>query len=236
MEYKKCTAIVLAAGQGKRMGGKVQKQFLEISGYPVLYYSLRAFEMSDIISEIILVTGIDEIEICQRDFVDKYGFTKVTRVVAGGKERYDSVYNGLQYVSDESEYVFIHDGARPMVNEEILISGYENVRLYGAAVAGVPSKDTVKIVDADGFAVETPDRSTIWNVQTPQIFEAGLIKEAYRKMMAVPHDYVTDDAMVAETFLNTRVKIFQASYENIKITTPEDLKIAELFLKNVKNN
>lgn len=227
---------MLAAGQGKRMGGKVQKQYLEILGYPVLYYSLRAFEISDIISEIILVTGVDEIETCKKDFVEKYGFTKVTKVVAGGKERYDSVYNGLQNVSKDSEYVFIHDGARPMVNEEILVSGYENVRLYGAAVAGVPSKDTVKIVDTDGFAVETPNRSTIWNVQTPQVFERDLITEAYARMMEAPHDNVTDDAMVAETFMSVKVKIYQASYENIKITTPEDLKIAELFLGNMKNN
>ncbi len=236
MECKKCTAIVLAAGQGKRMGGKVQKQFLEISGYPVLYYSLRAFENSDIISEIILVTGADEIETCKKDFVEKYNFTKVTKVVAGGKERYDSVYNGLQNVSKDSEYVFIHDGARPMVNEEILVSGYKNVSMYGAAVAGVPSKDTVKIVDADGFAVETPDRSTIWNVQTPQIFEAKLITEAYERMMEVPHKHVTDDAMVAETFMNVKVKIYHASYENIKITTPEDLGIAEMFLASMNNN
>lgn len=227
---------MLAAGQGKRMGGKVQKQYLEILGYPVLYYSLRAFEISDIISEIILVTGVDEIETCKKEFVEKYGFTKVTNIVAGGKERYDSVYNGLQNVSKDSEYVFIHDGARPMVNEEILVSGYENVRLYGAAVAGVPSKDTVKIVDTDGFAVETPNRSTIWNVQTPQVFERDLITEAYARMMGAPHDNVTDDAMVAETFMSVKVKIYQASYENIKITTPEDLKIAELFLGNMKNN
>lgn len=230
MEEKKCIAIVLAAGQGKRMGTKVQKQYLEILGYPVLYYSLRAFQDSSNIQEIILVTGIDEIESCQREFVERYGFTKVSHVIAGGKERYDSVYNGLQHVSDGMDYVFIHDGARPMVNEEIIQKGLISVMEHQATVAGVPSKDTVKIVDEETFAIDTPDRRTIWNVQTPQIFDVDLVKEAYEKMMKLPHEHVTDDAMVVETFMNHKVKIYESSYENIKITTQEDLKIATLFL------
>ncbi len=231
MKDKKCTAIVLAAGQGKRMGTKVQKQYLEVLGYPVLYYALRAFQDSPLIQEIILVTGKEEIQWCKRDFVDKYAFTKVTSVVAGGKERYDSVYNGLQCVSRACDYVFIHDGARPMVNEQIIQRGYESVCAYGATVAGVPSKDTVKILDENGCAKETPDRSKVWNIQTPQIFEKKLITEAYGKMMELPHDQVTDDAMVVETYMNAKVKVYHASYENIKITTPEDLGVAGLFLK-----
>lgn len=231
MEKKQCTAIVLAAGQGKRMGSKIQKQYLEILGYPVLYYSLRAFQESQHITQIILVTGEDEIQSCQKEFVEQYNLTKVSHVIAGGKERYDSVYNGLQYVADDAQYVFIHDGARPMLDENIIANGLACVMEYGACVAGVPSKDTVKIVDVDTFAMETPDRRTVWNVQTPQIFESEIILEAYEKMMKVPHEHVTDDAMVVETFLEKKVKVYEASYENIKITTPEDLRIAELFLE-----
>ncbi len=230
MECKKCTAIVLAAGQGKRMGTEIQKQYLEILGYPVLYYSLKAFQESDIIDEIILVTGSEELEICKMDFVEKYSFTKVVHVIEGGKERYDSVYNGLQRVSNDSEYVFIHDGARPMLTDKIIADGYANAVHYKAAVAGVPSKDTVKVVDQDTFAIDTPNRSTIWNIQTPQIFEVALAKQAYETMMHEPHSHVTDDAMVVEAFAGYHVKVYEASYENIKITTPEDLKIAELFL------
>ncbi|MFI3172361.1 MAG: 2-C-methyl-D-erythritol 4-phosphate cytidylyltransferase [Eubacteriales bacterium] len=229
---KQCSAIVLAAGQGKRMGTKVQKQYLEILGFPVLYYSLKAFQESSIIDEIILVTGKDEIESCKQEFVQKYNFTKVKCVVAGGKERYDSVYQGLQRVSEASDYIFVQDGARPMLTEEIIQRGYDSVQVYKATVAGVPSKDTVKIVDADIFAIETPVRATVWNVQTPQVFERELIQTAYEKMMQSEHTQVTDDAMVVESYMNHKVKIFEASYENIKITTPEDLKIAECFLNN----
>lgn len=230
MKKQKCIAIILAAGQGKRMGTKVQKQYLEIHGYPVLYYSLRAFQACEVIDEIILVTGIDEIESCEYDFVKKYAFTKVISVIAGGKERYDSVYNGLQHIG-KADYIFIHDGARPMISDEIIINGFESVKNYDATVAGVPSKDTVKIIDENGFSSHTPDRKTVWNVQTPQIFEAKLICRAYEEMMKAEHSHVTDDAMVVETYVGHKVKIYEASYENIKITTQEDLEIAEIFLK-----
>lgn len=227
----KCTAIVLAAGQGKRMGTKVQKQYLELDGYPVLYYSLQAFQKSPCIDEIILVTGQEEIQSCQKSIVEYYAFTKVKAVIAGGKERYDSVYQGLQQISSDAEYVFIHDGARPMLNEVIIQAGLESVIEHKATVAGVPSKDTVKIVDSEGFAKVTPDRNTIWNIQTPQVFEAKLIQMAYENMMQSAHENVTDDAMVVETYGNHAVKVYLSNYENIKITTPEDMKIAELFLK-----
>ncbi len=230
MKKVKCIAIVLAAGQGKRMGTKVQKQYLEILGFPVLYYSLKAFQESEVIDEIILVTGADEIATCQEEFVERYQFTKVVHVIAGGKERYDSVYNGLQHLSEGTDYVFIHDGARPMVNDKIITDGLANVIAHNAAVAGVPAKDTVKLVDEETFATDTPNRNSVWNIQTPQVFQAQLVKEAYEKMMEEPHDHVTDDAMVVETFMGHKVKIYEASYKNIKITTPEDLKVAEIFL------
>lgn len=230
MQKAKCTAIVLAAGQGKRMGTKIQKQYLEIQGKPVLYYSLWAFQNSPLIDEIILVVGENQKEYCQEEFVEKYGIQKVTKIVQGGAERYHSVWNGLQEI-DRDGYVFIHDGARPFINDDILNRAYENVCAHKACVVGMPVKDTIKIADADGFAKETPNRSFVWAVQTPQVFDISLIKEAYARLMENENIPVTDDAMVAEQMLGMKVKLVEGSYENIKITTPEDLVVADSFLK-----
>ena len=229
MQKQKCTAIVLAAGQGKRMGTKVQKQYLEISGKPVLFYSLNVFQKSDLIDEIILVVGKDQSEYCQKEIVEKYHITKVRNIVEGGAERYNSVWNGLQEVEDG--FVFIHDGARPFVNEEILLRAYDAVRNEKACVVGMPVKDTIKIADENEFAKETPNRNFVWMVQTPQVFETALVKEAYSLLMQQSDIQVTDDAMVVEQMLDKQVKLVEGSYENIKITTPEDLKIAEIFVK-----
>ena len=230
MERKQCTAIVLAAGQGKRMGTKIQKQFLEIQGKPILYYSLYAFQKSNFIDEIILVTSEGMENYCKEQIVDFYGFSKVTKIIRGGAERYHSVWHGLQEIEHDG-IVYIHDGARPFVNEAILGRAYDAACEYKAAVVGMPVKDTIKIADENGFASETPNRSLVWAVQTPQVFEVALIKEAYGKLMEKDELPVTDDAMVAEQMLGTKVKLVEGSYENIKITTPEDLVVAESFLK-----
>lgn len=230
MQKVKCTAIVLAAGQGKRMGTKVQKQYLEISGKPVLFYSLDAFQRSNIIDEIILVVGENQEDYCKKEIVEKYGITKVSKIVKGGSERYYSVWNGLQAMSEDG-YVFIHDGARPFVTEEILSRVYDAVQTEKACVVGMPVKDTIKIADDNKFAKETPNRNYVWMVQTPQVFEKSLVKEAYSLLMEQEIIQVTDDAMVVEKMLNRNVKLVEGSYENIKITTPEDLKIAEIFVK-----
>lgn len=230
MQKKICTAIVLAAGQGKRMGTKVQKQYLEIYGKPVLYYSLYAFEHSSIIDEIILVVGEDQEEYCQSEIVSKYGIHKVKCIVQGGKERYHSVWNGLQKVQHDG-YVFIHDGARPFINEEILERAYKDVEKCKACVVGMPVKDTIKMADVDGFVEHTPDRSLLWMIQTPQVFENALVKKAYAMLMEQDGIQVTDDAMVVEQMLGHSVKLTMGSYENIKITTPEDLKIASIFVE-----
>lgn len=228
MQKAKCTAIVLAAGQGKRMGTKVQKQYLEISGKPVLFYSLHVFQKSDIIDEIILVVGENQQEYCQKEIVEKYGITKVSNIIQGGLERYHSVWNGLQTLSEDG-YVFIHDGARPFVTEDILLRAYETVQKEKACVVGMPVKDTIKIADENQFAKETPNRSYVWTVQTPQVFETALVKKAYSLLMEQEIIQVTDDAMVVETMSKRNVKLVEGSYENIKITTPEDLKVAEIF-------
>lgn len=240
---KRCTAIVLAAGQGSRMGTKIQKQYLEIEGKPVLYYSLAVFERSKIIDDIILVVGAEQLDYCREEIVERFGFAKVDTITAGGSERYESVYRALCVMEEDAMtvpnrdgYVFIHDGARPFVDEAILQRAYEAVKTNHACVVGMPSKDTIKVADEDKFAKETPDRKYLWMIQTPQVFEVSLIKEAYFKLMGEPYIQVTDDAMVAEQMLHTPVKLVEGSYENIKITTPEDLPVAELFVGLRKRN
>lgn len=230
MQKAKCTAIILAAGQGKRMGTRVQKQYLEILGKPVLFYSLDVFQKSNIIDDIILVVGENQEEYCKKEIVEKFQFTKVREIVKGGTERYHSVWNGLQEVEDGG-YVFVHDGARPFVTEEIVSRAFKTVKKEKACVVGMPVKDTIKIADEEDFAVETPDRNFVWMIQTPQVFETSLIKDAYSLLMEQEIIQVTDDAMVVETMLQREVKLVEGSYKNIKITTPEDLKIAEVFIQ-----
>lgn len=229
----KHTAIVLAAGKGSRMNSEIPKQYMEVDGKPVLYYSLAALETS-FVEEVILVTGADQISYCQTEIVEKYNFAKVRKVVAGGAERYLSVYQGLQACED-ADYVYIHDGARPFLTKQILETAKACVEEYQACAAGMPVKDTIKIVDTDGFAVQTPQRSLVWQVQTPQVFAYSLVRRAYDKLLQLdPMPVVTDDTMVVESMLQAPVKMFEASYENIKITTPEDLPVAEAFLRKIK--
>lgn len=236
-EKKDCTAIVLSAGQGKRMGTSVQKQYIELQGKPIIYYTLSVFQKSEIIDDIILVVGKDQLKYVQEEIVRKYHFTKVKTVVEGGHERYASVWQGLKareydkyYENIQDGYVFIHDGARPFVDEEMLERAYDTVRKYKACVAGVPSKDTIKLINEEQFAVTTPEREYVWAVQTPQVFKKTLIFEAYARLMEEECVHVTDDAMVVEQMMRLPVKLFEGSYENIKITTPEDLDIARIFL------
>ena len=227
---RKNTAIVLAAGQGKRMNSKVQKQFLELGGKPLLYYSLKCFQDSGMIRDIILVTGAESVPFCIEEIVEKYGLTKVTKVIPGGKERYDSVYEGL-LSCENSDFVLIHDGARPFITEEIIRRGIQGVEKTGACVIGMPSKDTVKIADTQGYVAETPERSSVWTIQTPQIFEYNLIREAHEKIRCRDMSAITDDAMVVEQETGVKIVLVEGSYKNLKITTPEDLDIAEIFLK-----
>ena len=228
----KYTAIVLAAGQGKRMKSSVQKQFLQLGDYPVLYYSLKAFQDSPDITDIVLVCGEAEIAYCKEEFVEKYHIDKVSAVVAGGKERYDSVYQGL-CACRETDYVLIHDGARPFVTEELIQRGLNCAKTYHACAAGMPSKDTVKIIGEEQEVASTPERSRVWNVQTPQIFQYALVKESYEKALTHDCGKITDDAMVVEAYGNHGVWLYEGSYKNIKITTPEDLEIGEIFAREI---
>ena len=260
---ERCTAIVLAAGSGKRMGTSVKKQYLLLNGKPVLYYALKAFEDSERIQRIVLVTGEGEESYCKEEIVEAYGFQKVSAIVAGGKERYHSVWNGLNAMAESNrsergsesgtgslrgavsvaetegeEYIFIHDGARPFVDQATIERAYQEVRKSKACVVGVPTKDTVKIADDNGFVAETPERKYVWQIQTPQVFEKQLVWEAYARLIEWERTgkltmQVTDDAMVVESVMGHPVKLVMGSYENIKLTTPEDLETGEVFARRI---
>lgn len=240
----KLVVILLAAGTGKRMNSSVAKQYMLLKDKPVLWYALQAFSVSALVSEIVLVVGKGEQEFIKKEFLEKYNFSKVTIITEGGTERYFSVWNGLkaakeQGVLNENAYVAIHDGARPFVTEDIICNTLEAAIRYKACVAAVPVKDTIKIADEWGYVSETPRRDLVWTVQTPQVFESGLIYEAYRELIERLEELkqngieITDDAMVVETITGNKVKLVKASYENIKITTPEDMQIAESFMERV---
>lgn len=222
------TAIVLAAGQGRRMHSKVQKQFLLLDEKPVLYYSLQCFQDSEV-NRIILVTGENEIAYCKAEIVEYYGFDKVTDIVAGGAERYDSVEQGLHLI--ESGIVLIHDGARPFVTQKMIQASIQAGKEYGACTVGMPVKDTIKVVNAEGYGIDTPDRKTLWQIQTPQTFQVSLIRKAYQCMRQTDTGNITDDTMLVERYCNKPVKVIEGDYRNIKITTPEDMVLAESILK-----
>lgn len=229
----KITAIVLAAGSGSRMKSKTKKQFMEIKGKPVIWYSLFEFEKSRV-DEIILVTGKEDIDYCKKEIVEKYNLKKIKNIVAGGSERYESVYNGLKEVT--GNIVLIHDGARPLINNEIIERSIEGTIKSDACVVGVPVKDTIKRANKEGYIIDTPNRSELWITQTPQSFKTDLVKMAYKKMKEELEKgnttlNITDDAMVVEEFTTNQVRFVQGDYKNIKVTTPEDIDIAELFIE-----
>ena len=223
-------AIVLAAGQGKRMNSAVQKQFLLLNGRPLLLYSLEAFQKSKI-DRIILVTGKEEIEYCREEITVPYGITKVDTIVAGGRERYHSVYEGLK-AAEGCEEILIHDGARPLVTEKMIHDALDGARKYGACIVGMPVKDTIKVSDQEGFVASTPDRSHLWQIQTPQAFHYSWIRGAYDRLFS-REEYqqgVTDDVSPLETMTDHRVRLIEGSYGNIKVTTPEDMAVASALL------
>ena len=223
-----CTAGIVAAGKGKRMGTEISKQFLPLGGKEILAHTVQKFEKAKNIRDIILVTGADSLQDVQ-EMAQEYGWEKIVSIVAGGKERQDSVWNGLQQVAADTEIILIHDGVRPFVTEDILNISIETALEMGGCVAGVPAKDTIKVCDGENIAIATPDRSTLWQIQTPQTFRKERIVKAYEQ--AEEDGFVgTDDASFAE-HCGYPVKVIMGSYRNIKITTKEDLIIGEAFLK-----
>ena len=237
-------AIILAGGKGSRMKSDIPKQFLKLNDIPMICYSIETFEANDNIDRIVVVTSADYIGYMEK-IIRSQGYKKIIAVVEGGRERYDSVYSGLNCIREkvneaqqgrqkDKNYVFIHDGARPFVTEAMLERGVFGVQETGACAIGMPSKDTIKISDKEGFVQSTPDRSRVWSVQTPQIFAYSLIRSAHESLRRKDMTGVTDDAMVVEQESGVGIRLVEGSYQNIKITTPEDLDIAETFLKKYK--
>ena len=224
------SAIVLAAGKGSRMKSDTAKQFMEVDGKPLLYYSLKVFDAS-VVDEIILVTRGSDIDYVRTEIVERYGFQKVRRIVAGGKERFNSVSKGLKACDKRNKIIMIHDAARPFVTNRMILDSISGARRYKACTVAVPVKDTIKVVDADGFGVETPDGSTLYHIQTPQTFDRGVIEEAYERLRISGDTDITDDTMIVERYLDIQSKMIEGSYENIKVTTPEDIKLAESYLR-----
>lgn len=230
----KNSAIVLAGGNGSRMNSDVPKQFIEIERKPLLAYSLIILEQNPIIDEIILVSRKEDVEYCRKEIVDKFNIKKVTNIVPGGVERFLSVYEGVK--ASSGKYLWIHDGARPCLSDELIARLFKDVEEYEATIAAVPSKDTVKVIK-NGFVVNTPDRENIWLVQTPQVFDAKALKEAYANMFSSSLNLnITDDAMIMENYGSKKVHITMGEYTNIKVTTPEDILTIEKYLKKIKNS
>lgn len=220
--------IVAAAGLGLRVGGNQKKQFLCLGGKPLLVHTLEALSASPLVSRLVVVVPPEEVDFCRQAVVERYQLPKVQALVGGGKERQDSVYNGLKALSPPPEWVLIHDGVRPFVNTLMIQDCLEGARETGAAVCALPAYETVKEVDSQGVVTGTQDRSRLWLVQTPQVFRYSLILEAHQRAQAEGY-YATDDAALVER-LGGKVKVVQGSHQNIKITTAEDFQRAEVIM------
>lgn len=223
--------IVPAGGSGKRMGGPLSKQFMDLAGTPVLARTLGIFEKVRGIDGIVLVVPRKEMDFAQRAIVERYHLSRVRKVVAGGEERQDSVRNGLSALESgtgHEDVVMIHDAVRPFVAEEKILRSIDECRKHGAVTLGVPVTDTVKEVDAQGVVGRTVDRKAFWLTQTPQTFRRSVIEEAYRR--AYEDGFRgTDDASLVER-IGVSVRMIRGSHENIKITTPQDLEYGEWIL------
>ncbi len=217
----KVAAIIPAAGQGKRMGVSGSKVYLEVWGRPLLAYTLERFQSHSLIAEIIVLVRKEDLEYCQQEVVEKYGFDKVRKVLSGGPERQDSIRLGLAALAPDIDLVLVHDGARPLVDSQTISLAIETALEKGAAVTGVPVKDTIKVVDVDLLVKDTPERQTLWAAQTPQAFKRAILERAYQE--AGNQGWTgTDDASLVEKS-GCRVYMVRGSYDNIKVTTPEDL-------------
>ncbi len=223
----KISLIIPAAGTGSRMGSAINKQYLELEGKPVLAHTIERFHRIPEIDEIIVVAAEKELDYCKKAVVEKYAFNKVKKVIPGGAQRQDSVYNGLLEASPNCDYVIIHDGARPFIKEEKIKEFIKTLRAENALVMGVPEKNTIKKIK-DSFIINTIPREDVWEIQTPQGFSRELIFRAFKEGSGKYHLFTDDSSMVES--LQVPVKIFQGDYLNIKITAPEDLKLGNAIL------
>jgi 2-C-methyl-D-erythritol 4-phosphate cytidylyltransferase len=230
---ERASVVIVAAGSGSRMNMPINKQFIEIGEIPVLTRTLSVFDSCENIDDIILVVSEEHISYAKTNIVEKYRIKKVKHIVAGGSDRGQSVYNGLKTISEKTKIVAIHDGARPFVSVDIIKSSIVDALKYGASCVAVKAKDTVKMSDCDGFITQTPNRDNLWMIQTPQTFDFCLLLKAYKK--AIEDKFTgTDDSILVER-IGHMVKLTPGSYDNIKITTQEDLSIGEAIAAKIKS-
>lgn len=220
--------VIVAAGTGSRMNMGINKQFIKLEGKEIIAYTIEKFYNNSNIEDIVVVVKEDESEFFKKDILDKYNFKNI-KIAYGGKERQDSVYNGLKLLDEKCDVVLIHDGARPFVSDKIIDKSIEEAKEHKAIVVGVPVKDTIKVIDNDKNIVDTPNRSVLWAVQTPQTFDYNILIDAYKDAFKNKF-YGTDDAMLVER-IGYKVKMLEGSYNNIKITTQEDLNIGSQILR-----
>lgn len=221
---KKIIVLIPAAGYGRRMGESVNKQLIEIYQKPVIFYSINQFQKNSMVDEIILIVKKEEIAYFENEVKEKFHFDKITKVIEGGLERQESVYKGLLAIEDFKSIVLIHDGARPFITSKIIKDNIVVTSLHGSAVTAVRAKDTVKLV-SDGCAIDTPDRSKLYLAQTPQSFHYDIIRQAHEKANKDKFCGTDDSSLVERNGIG--VQIIEGDYRNIKITTPEDIKIAK---------
>ena len=220
--------VIVAAGTGSRMNMGINKQFIKLEGKEIIAYTIEKFYNNSNIEDIVVVVKEDESEFFKKEILDKYNFKNV-KIAYGGKERQDSVYNGLKLLDEKCDVVLIHDGARPFVSDKIIDKSIEEAKEHKAIVVGVPVKDTIKVIDNDKNIVDTPNRSVLWAVQTPQTFDYNILIDAYKDAFKNKF-YGTDDAMLVER-IGYKDKMLEGSYNNIKITTQEDLNIGSQILR-----
>ena len=220
--------VIVAAGTGSRMNMGINKQFIKLEGKEIIAYTIEKFYNNSNIEDIVVVVKEDESEFFKKEILDKYNFKNV-KIAYGGKERQDSVYNGLKLLDEKCDVVLIHDGARPFVSDKIIDKSIEDAKEHKAIVVGGPVKDTIKVIDNDKNIVDTPNRSVLWAVQTPQTFDYNILIDAYKDAFKNKF-YGTDDAMLVER-IGYKVKMLEGSYNNIKITTQEDLNIGSQILR-----
>ena len=220
--------VIVAAGTGSRMNMGINKQFIKLEGKEIIAYTIEKFYNNSNIEDIVVVVKEDESEFFKKEILDKYNFKNV-KIAYGGKERQDSVYNGLKLLDEKCDVVLIHDGARPFVSDKIIDKSIEEAKEHKAIVVGVPVKHTIKVIDNDKNIVDTPNRSVLWAVQTPQTFDYNILIDAYKDAFKNKF-YGTDDAMLVER-IGYKVKMLEGSYNNIKITTQEDLNVGSQILR-----
>ncbi len=225
----KVTVLIPAAGSGRRMGGEIEKQFLILGGKPIVVHTIQRFQDSDLIDKIYLIVPENRVEYCKEEIVIKYGLSRVTEIVAGGKERQDSVYNGLKRVNADTDLIMIHDSVRPFFPDRIIRESIEAAQRYGSVVVAVPEKDTIKEISDDMIVLKTIARERLWRIQTPQTFCREVIISAFKK--AIEEGYCgTDESSLVER-AGLQIRVIIGSYLNIKITDPEDILLGEMIMK-----